>query len=188
MVRMERSFRVLLAVLSSWAMAVSRPMETASTASATAISSRLGSKIMLSPTEITRRVTGGRKGWSMDGVVVVAVVVFVADVAELGIFCCCSCARDGRRGYRYSAAAQSSSNMGSSSSPEMRRGNFVERRARCVVSERSGRGYERGGETRRICADVSICCTDQAHDKGKERKGERNQVSHRYRFSNATLH
>jgi hypothetical protein len=55
MVRMERSLRVSESPV--------RVTEIARTASATAISSRFGSKMMFSPTEITRRVTGGRTGW-----------------------------------------------------------------------------------------------------------------------------
>ena len=56
-VRIERSFR---RASSELVLVLSRVTETARTVSATAISSRLGSKIMLSPAEITRRVIGGR--------------------------------------------------------------------------------------------------------------------------------
>jgi hypothetical protein len=40
--------------------------------------------------------------------------------------------------------------MGSSSPSDLSLGSLVERRARWVVRERSGRGYDRGGERRRI--------------------------------------
>ncbi len=50
------------------------------------------------------------------------------------------------RAYMNCEAAQSSSNMGSSSPSDFKRGRRVARRARCVVRLRSGRGYERGGE------------------------------------------
>ena len=63
-VRIERSFR--RASSSELVLVLLRVTETARTVSATAISSRLGSKIMLSPAEITRRVIGGRTCW--DGV------------------------------------------------------------------------------------------------------------------------
>lgn len=47
-------------------------------------------------------------------------------------------------------AAQSSSKKGSSSPSDFRRGRRVERRARWVVKDRRGRGYDSGGEMRRI--------------------------------------
>jgi hypothetical protein len=72
--------------------------------------------MMLLPTAITRRVIGGR--------VAGEVVDLVVEV----------------RGKRYGAAAQSSSKKGSSSPSDLRRGRRVERRARWVVRERSGRG------------------------------------------------
>jgi hypothetical protein len=66
---------------------------------------------------MTRRVIGGR---AVMGLLVVVV--------------------DGVRGKRWGAAAQSSSKKGSSSPSDLRRGRRVERSARCVVRERSGRG------------------------------------------------
>jgi hypothetical protein len=74
--------------------------------------------MMLLPTAMTRRVIGGRAvvGWRL--------------VVE----------EDGVRGKRWGAAAQSSSKKGSSSPSDLRRGRRVERSARCVVRERSGRG------------------------------------------------
>ncbi|KAL1998695.1 hypothetical protein VTN02DRAFT_5723 [Thermoascus thermophilus] len=82
-VRMDSSFRPLpwLSPSRSLSLSYSRPMEMARTASATAISSRVGSKMMLSPTEMTRRVTGGRTGCVNDGVVVVDVGSFPFAVA-----------------------------------------------------------------------------------------------------------
>lgn len=53
--RIDSSFRVSESLL--------RVTEIARTASATAISSRLGSKMTFSPTEITSSVTGGRTGY-----------------------------------------------------------------------------------------------------------------------------
>jgi len=65
-------------------------------------------------------------------------------------------------------ASQSSLKSGSSSFSEMRAGRRVERRARCVVRERSGSGYERGWERRRIYSDIvsfgaSVIETGDAH-------------------------
>jgi len=82
---------------------------------------------------MTRRVTGGR----VDVDIIVEDVVFVCDDDD-GFFCdkvslCCL-------GYRYGAAAQSSSKKGSSSPSDFSRGSLVARRARCVVRERRGRG------------------------------------------------
>lgn len=63
---------------------------------------------------------------------------------------------DGRvpAGYKGKAAAQSSSNKGSSSEEgeedEIGRGRRVLMRARWVVKERRGSGYVAGGERRRI--------------------------------------
>ncbi|KAF2461107.1 hypothetical protein BDY21DRAFT_138961 [Lineolata rhizophorae] len=97
--------------------------ETARTASATASSSAEGSKTRLSATATTRRVTGGRAEGEEEALV----------------------------GYSGVAAAQSSLNKGSSPGSEVSAGRHVERRARCVVRERRGKGYDRGGERRRIC-------------------------------------
>lgn len=104
-VRIDRSFRP--------SDSLSRVTEMAMTVSATVISSRFGSKMMLSPTEMTSRVTGGR------------------------ILCG---SLDRVRGYRCSAASQSSSKKGSSSPLDFSFGSLVERRARCVVRERRGSG------------------------------------------------
>lgn len=71
MVRMERSFRPSPSGVEDEGF-VLRVMETARTVSATAISSRLGSKMMFWPTEITRRVIGGRTGWDLVVVLVVS--------------------------------------------------------------------------------------------------------------------
>lgn len=49
---------------------------TARTASATASSSREGSKKMFVPTEITRRVIGGREGGWVEDLALVVVVVW----------------------------------------------------------------------------------------------------------------
>ena len=57
------------------------------------------------------------------------------------------------RGYNGTEASQSSSNNGSSSFSDLRRGRRVDRSARYVVRERSGSGYESGGERSRTwCA------------------------------------
>jgi hypothetical protein len=53
-------------------------------------------------------------------------------------------------GKRWVEASQSSLKSGSSSRWEIRAGRRVERSARWVVRERSGRGYDSGGERRRI--------------------------------------
>lgn len=51
----------------------------------------------------------------------------------------------------YSDKFQSSSKKGSSSPCDLSFGNRVESRARCVVNERRGRGYDCGGDNRRTC-------------------------------------
>lgn len=100
--------------------------DTASAESATASSSLDGSNRMLSPTATTSSVMGGLEPAAAPW-----------------------------RGYRNGEASQSSSNMGSSSPSDLRRGSLVERRARCVVRERRGRGYDSGGDIRMICEHVS---------------------------------
>ncbi len=90
---------------------VSWVIEIASTASATAISSRLGSKMLFSATEMTSRVTGG-----------LTLCVGIEPGIELFV--------DLIRGYKYSAASQSSSKNGSSSPFDFSFGSFVARSAR----------------------------------------------------------
>lgn len=97
------------------------PTETARAMSATESSSLLGSKIMFVPTAMTSNVIGG---------LVYPPFTFA----------------DPSRGYKKTEASQSSSNMGSSSASDFRRGRRVERRARCVVRLRRGRGYDSAGE------------------------------------------
>ncbi len=87
------------------------PTVTAQTASATASSSRDGSKKILSPTDMTRSVNGGLEALS-----------------------------DSEDGYRGSAASQSSLKSESSSILDIGAGSLVARRARCVVKLNSGRG------------------------------------------------
>lgn len=87
-------------------------IDTARTVSATASSSADGSKMMLSPTEMTRSVMGGFD----DGIL------------------------PAERGYKYGAASQSSLKRGSSSFSDFRAGRRVESRARCVVRLRRGSG------------------------------------------------
>ena len=94
--------------------------ETARIALATAISSREGSKKMLEPTDTTRRVIGG------------------------------SGCEGAEESYRGTAASQSSLKSGSSSASETSAGRRVDRRARWVVRDRRGTGYESGGERSRI--------------------------------------
>ena len=80
---------------------------------------------MLVPTLMTNNVIGGR-----------AVVAFAFEfVLELGVWVV-------EGGYNGIAASQSSLNSGSSSfsNPFTGAGRCVDRRARCVVRERSGRG------------------------------------------------
>lgn len=95
----------------------------ASTASATASSSLAGSKMMFGPTAMARIMTGG-----------------LSRAEDLDV----------DLGYSGEAASQSSSKSGSSSFSDLREGRCVVRRARCVVMERRPRGYESGGERRRI--------------------------------------
>ena len=90
--------------------------EMARTASATANSSLLGSKMIFWPTAMTRRVTGGFSMWVLEGL--------------LG----------SERGKREMEAAQSSSKRGSSSCSDLRAGRRAERSAKCMVKERSGSG------------------------------------------------
>lgn len=90
--------------------------EIATTASATASSSLLGSKIMLEPTVMTSSVTGG--------------FVVATPCGPLGKRCV--------------AASQSSLKSGSSSFSEINAGMRVASSARWVVKESNGRGYERG--------------------------------------------
>lgn len=51
----------------------------------------------------------------------------------------------------YSDRFQSSSKKGSSSPWDLSFGNRVERRAKCVVKDRSGRGYDCGGDSNKTC-------------------------------------
>ena len=100
---------------------------TATTASATASSAWEGSKKMLLPTLMTNNVIGG-----------LAPVAFVFGFElelELGVLVVDA-------GYNGTAASQSSLNSGSSSfsNPFTGAGRCVDRRARCVVRERRGRG------------------------------------------------
>lgn len=87
-----------------------RVTEIAKTASATAISSRLGSKMIFSPADMTSSVTGGR---TCDG---------AAPTLTPGT--------ERERGYTYSAASQSSSKNGSSSPWDLNFGNLVDKSAR----------------------------------------------------------
>lgn len=64
------------------------------------------------------------------------------------------CASSAFREYRNTEASQSSSNNGSSSFSDLSRGIRVDSSARCVVSERSGRGYESGCDSSRICTST----------------------------------
>ncbi len=100
-------------------------MVTATTASATASSAWEGSKKMLVPTLMTNNVIGGLAPVAFELGFEVRVGVFVVE-----------------GGYNGTAASQSSLNSGSSSfsKPFTGAGRCVDRRARCVVRERRGRG------------------------------------------------
>lgn len=125
-VRIESSLSSLPELESRSICPDTRPLRTSETdtaraVSATASSSFAGSKMMLSPTATTRSVIGGLDPPGVSS-----------------------------RGKRNVEDSQSSSKMGSSSPSDLSFGKRVERRARCVVRERSGRGYESGGDIRRI--------------------------------------
>ncbi|QBZ53991.1 hypothetical protein PoMZ_09681 [Pyricularia oryzae] len=89
-------------------------IEMAMATSATASSSLDGSNTMLSPTAVTRSVTGGRELAALSAVF--------------------------WREYRNGETSQSSSKRGSSSPSDLRRGSLVASSARCVVRDSKGRG------------------------------------------------
>ena len=120
--------------------------------SATRSSEGEGSKKMLGPTEMRRRVIGGAVDTSTVLWVGLIFVVDLVDSALLPLFC-------GSAGvvvleldftYKGVEASQSSLNKGSSSPVETSAGSTVSSNARCVAKERRGSGRVVGGERRRI--------------------------------------
>lgn len=139
MVRTERSLSVRAGVSVSTSISSSEEvgggreaMEIANTTSATESSSAEGSKRIFSPTDITRSVIGGLLVRTVSGFDPAAAVLESGIEVERPV--------EGERGYSGTAASQSSSKSGSSSFSDLRRGRRVERSARYVVRERSGRG------------------------------------------------
>ena len=136
--------------------------------SATRISGGEGSKKMLGPTEMRRRVIGG----AVDVISVFCVgLISVEDgigsaflpfpmgavraaALKLGVV------------YRGIEASQSSLNKGSSSPVETGAGSTVSSNARCVAKERRGSGRVVGGESRRIYSipKSQQAISDQTHD------------------------
>ncbi|TLD25181.1 hypothetical protein PspLS_06028 [Pyricularia sp. CBS 133598] len=96
------------------AVAAASVIEMAMATSATASSSLDGSNMMLSPTAVTRSVTGGRELAALSAVFL--------------------------REYKNGETSQSSSKRGSSSPSDLRRGSLVASSARCVVRDSRGSG------------------------------------------------